>query len=128
MQRERVMRSRDIVTERTAASLMLSFKEVNKIYAKADIEFRLNNTTTSSAEAPNGAEALDDPGFLMLARGFPMKDTVNLLLVRRFAGAEGGASVEKLGVCAVGDGIPTTPSPTSLGTCSDLPIKATSAI
>lgn len=103
MQRERVMRSRDIVTERTAASLMLSFKEVNKIYAKADIEFRLNNTTTSSAEAPNGAEALDDPGFLMLARGFPMKDTVNLLLVRRFAGAEGGASVEKLGVCAVGD-------------------------
>ena len=57
MQRERVMRSRDIVTERTAASLTLSFKEVNKIYAKADIEFRLNNTTTNSVEAPNGAEA-----------------------------------------------------------------------
>jgi hypothetical protein len=103
MQRERVMRSREIVTTRTAASLMLSFKEVNKIYAAANIEFRLNSTTADKVEAPNGSEALDDPGFLMLAGGFPMKDTVNLLLVRRFAGAEGGASVEKLGVCAVGD-------------------------
>ena len=102
-QHERVMHSRGIATKRTAATLMLSFKEVNKIYAKADIEFRLNNTTTSSVEAPNGSETLDDPGFLMLARGFPMKDAVNLLLVHRFTGAEGGASVEKLGVCAVGD-------------------------
>ncbi len=103
MQRERVMNSREIATKRTAATLILSFKEVNKIYAAADIEFRLNNTKTDKAEAPNGSEALDDPGFLMLAGGFPMKETVNLLLVRRFAGAEGGASAEKMGVCAVGD-------------------------
>jgi hypothetical protein len=108
MQRERVMRSREIATKRTEASLMLSFKEVNKIFAAADIEFRLRTTTTDAAEAPDGSEALNDAGFLMLARNFPMKDAVNLLLVRRFAGAEGGASAEKLGVCAVGDGSPDT--------------------
>lgn len=108
MQRERVMRSREIATKRTQASLMLSFKEVNKIFAAADIEFRLRNTTTEPAEAPDGSEALNDAGFLMLARSFPMKDAVNLLLVRRFVGAEGGASAEKLGVCAVGDGSPDT--------------------
>jgi hypothetical protein len=44
----------------------------------------------------------------MLAGGFPMKNAVSLLLVRRFAGSEGGASVEKLGVCAVGDDSPDT--------------------
>ena len=64
----------------------------------------------------------------MLARGFPMKDTVNLLLVHLFPGAEGGASVEKLGVAPWATSLPTTPSPMSLGTCSDLRIKATSAI
>lgn len=52
--------------------------------------------------------ALDDNGFYMLASAFPMKDAVSLLLVRRFAGSEGGASAEKLGVCAVGDGSPDT--------------------
>jgi hypothetical protein len=103
MQRERVMRSREIPTTRTEASLMLSFTEVNKIFAAADIQFRLQNTTTDPIEAPNGSETLDDPGFLMLASSFPMKNAINLLLVRRFAGAEGGASVEKLSVCAVGD-------------------------
>jgi len=103
MQRERVMRSSEIPTTRTEASLMLSFTEVNKIFAAADIQFRLQNTTTDPIEAPNGSEFLDDPGFLMLASSFPMKNAVNLLLVRRFAGAEGGASVEKLSVCAVGD-------------------------
>jgi hypothetical protein len=46
MQRERVMRSSEIPTTRTEASLMLSFTEVNKIFAAADIQFRLQNTTT----------------------------------------------------------------------------------
>ena len=44
----------------------------------------------------------------MLAAGFPMNNAVSLLLVRRFAGSEGGASNEKLGVCAVGDSSPDT--------------------
>lgn len=103
MQRERVMRIREIPTTRHAGSLMASFTEVNKIFAAADIEFKLRNWTKEPIEAPNGAEKLDDDGFLMLAKSFPMKTAVNLLLVHRFQGAEGGASVEKLGVCAVGD-------------------------
>jgi len=108
MQRERVMRTREIPTTRNAASLALSFKEVNKIFGAAEIEFRLRNTTTEPIEAPKGAEVLDDDGFFMLASSFPMKNAVSLLLVRRFAGSEGGASVEKLGVCAVGDNSPDT--------------------
>ena len=103
MQRERVMRTREIPTTRHAGSLMASFTEVNKIFAAADIEFKLRNWAKEPIEAPNGAEKLDDDGFLMLANSFPMKTAVNLLLVHRFQGSEGGASVEKLGVCAVGD-------------------------
>jgi hypothetical protein len=103
MQRERVMRTREIATTRHAGSLMSSFTEVNKIYAAADIEFKIRNWTKEPIEAPNGSETLDDDGFLMLASSFPMKTAVNLLLVHRFKGSEGGASVEKLGVCAVGD-------------------------
>ena len=107
MQRERIQRTREIKTKRSADSLISSFKEVNKIFGAADIEFRLRNTTPASVEAPKGAEALDDEGFLMLAAGFPMNNAVSLLLVRRFGGS-GGASKEKLGVCAIGDGSPDT--------------------
>jgi len=94
MQRERIQRTREIQTQRSAASLTLSFMEVNKIFGAADIEFRLLKTTSDSVEAPKGSEALDDEGFLMLAAGFPMNNAVSLLLVRSFAGSEGGASKE----------------------------------
>jgi len=103
MQRERIQRTREIKTIRSAASLISSFKEVNKIFGAADMEFRLRHTTSDPVEAPNGSEDLDDEGFLMLAKDFPMKNAVSLLLVRRFVGSEGGASAKELGVCAVGD-------------------------
>src|SRR5712692_1291915 len=103
MQRERIQRTREIKTTRSAASLISSFKEVNKIFGAADIEFRLRYTTSDLVEAPKGSEDLDDEGFLMLAKDFPMKNAVSLLLVRRFVGSEGGASKKELRVCAVGD-------------------------
>ena len=103
MQRERIQRMREIKTTRSAASLTESFKEVNKIFGAADIEFRLRHTTADPVEAPKGSEDLDDEGFLMLAKAFPMKNGVSLLLVHRFAGSKGGASKKELGVCAVGD-------------------------
>src|SRR5882724_12728451 len=103
MQRERIQRTREVKTIRSAASLISSFKEVNKIFGAADIEFRLRHTTSDPVEAPKGSEDLDDEGFLMLAKDFPMKNGVSLLLVHRFAGSEGGASKKELGVCAVGD-------------------------
>src|ERR1700682_2308778 len=43
-QRERIQRTREIKTIRSAASLISSFKEVNKIFGAADIEFRLRYT------------------------------------------------------------------------------------
>jgi hypothetical protein len=115
MQRERVMRSREIPTTRNAASLASSFKEVNKVFAAADIEFRLRNTTTDPIEAPNGSDSVDDPGFLMLAHSFPMNNAVSLLLLHRFKGAEGGASLEKLAVCAIDDNSPDTALAHELG-------------
>ena len=108
LQHQRTPAKDEFPTKRTAASLRTSFLEVNKIFAAADIEFRLRNVTSESVEAPKGSEALDDEGFLMLAKEFPMSDAVSLLLVRRFEGSEGGASKEELGVCAVGDGSPDT--------------------
>ena len=87
MQRERVQRKSEIQTQRTAASLMVSFTAVSKIFRAADIDFRLRNTSSESVEAPKGSEALDDEGFFMLASGFPMNNNaVSLLLVRKFAG------------------------------------------
>jgi hypothetical protein len=62
MQRERIQRTREIKTIRSAASLISSFKEVNKIFGAADIEFRLRYTTSDSVEAPKGSEDLDDEG------------------------------------------------------------------
>lgn len=108
MQKERVTRKREFPTQRNAAKLGVSFKEINKIFAAADIEFRLRNATVDAIEAPKGSDALDDEGFLMLAGKFPMSNAVSLLLVKRFAGSEGGASLEKIGVCAVGDSAPDT--------------------
>lgn len=102
-QRERVMRTREIPPTRTPAALTQSLREVNRIFGAADIEFQIRTTTTDRTEAPRGAEALDDAGFLMLAASYPMRDALSLLLVRRFTGSEGGAAVERLGVCAVGD-------------------------
>ena len=90
-------------TTRTPAALAQSLREVNRIFGAADIEFQIRTTTTDRTEAPRGAEALDDAGFLMLAASYPMRDALSLLLVRRFTGSEGGAAVERLGVCAVGD-------------------------
>src|SRR5271166_2541794 len=108
MQRERVMRTREIATTRTQASLGTSFVSVNQIFGAADIQLQLRETTSDRAEAPSGDEALDDNGFFLLARSFPMTDAVQLLLVRRFAGSEGGAAIEDQGVCAVGDSSPNT--------------------
>jgi hypothetical protein len=108
MQRERLQTKDEIPTQRSKASSSLSFVEVNKIFGAVDIEFRLRNVTSEPVEAPKGSEALDDEGFLMLAKEYPMKDAVSLLLVRRFAGSEAGASQEELGVCAVGDSSPDT--------------------
>ena len=58
MQRERIQRTREIKTTRSAASLISSFKEVNKIFGAADIEFRLRHTTSDSVEAPNDPKTL----------------------------------------------------------------------
>jgi hypothetical protein len=108
MQRERVMRTRKIATTRTQATLTTSFAAVNQVFAAADIQFQLHGATSDRVEAPLNNEALDDSGFYQLARGFPMTDAVRLLLVRRFAGTEGGAAIEGQGVCAVGDSSPDT--------------------
>lgn len=128
MQRERVMRTREIPTTRHAGSLMASFTEVNKIFAAADIEFKLRNWAKEPIEAPNGAEKLDDDGFLMLANSFPMKTAVNLLLVHRFQGSEGGASVESWASVRLATILPTTPLPMNSGTCLGFSIKATYGI
>lgn len=108
VQHQKVESKQEIATNRNMASLATSLKEVNKVYAAADIEFRLRHTTKHSVEAPKGSETLDDEGFYMLAAAFPMNHGVSLLLVHRFAGAEGGASAEELGVCAIPDDAPNT--------------------
>ncbi len=128
MQRERIQRTREIQTQRSAASLTLSFMEVNKIFGAADIEFRLRNTTSESVEAPKGSEALDDEGFLMLAAGFPMNNAVSLLLVRRFAGSEGAPPRRNLASARSETARPTLHLPMNSGTCSGSITRATYAI
>jgi hypothetical protein len=108
VQHERIPCQQAFATNRNIASLAALLLEANKAFSAADIEFRLRNTTSDSVEAPKESEALDDEGFYVLAAKFPMNNAVSLLLVHRFAGAEGGASAEKLGVCAIPDDAPAT--------------------
>jgi hypothetical protein len=128
MQRERIQRTREIQTQRSAASLTLSFMEVNKIFGAADIEFRLRNTTSESVEAPKGSEALDDGGFLMLAAGFPMNNAVSLLLVRRFAASEGAPPRRNLASARSETALPTQHLPMNSGTCSGSSTRVTYGI
>jgi hypothetical protein len=103
MQRERIQRTREIKTTRSADSLISSFKEVNRVFGGADIEFGCATPRPNPSRRRGDPKRLTTRGFLMLAAGFPMDNAVSLLLVRRFGGLGGGASKEKLGVCAVGE-------------------------
>jgi hypothetical protein len=115
VQHERIPCKQAFATNRNIASVAALLKEANKAYVAAEIEFRLRNTTNDSAAAPKESEALDDEGFYEIAAKFPMNNAVSLLLIRRFAGAEGGASAEKLGVCAIPDDAPASALAHELG-------------
>jgi hypothetical protein len=90
-------------TKRTAATLAADFAAANKIFAAANVEFKLRSAKESKTESPGRTHAIDDEGFVALASSYKANNGISLMLVPRFAGKEGGAAVEAMGVCAVGD-------------------------
>jgi hypothetical protein len=113
--RQRVDVAKSFPTKRTAATLAADFAAANTIFAAANVEFKLRTAKGSTAEAPGTSEAIDDEGFLVLAGSYKANNGVSLMLVPRFAGKEGGAAVEAMGVCAVGDNSHANALPHELG-------------
>jgi hypothetical protein len=102
---------------RTPEALAISIGAVNRIFAPAGVTFVLRGSAPHDVPAPGGNPQLDDPGFLMVARDFPPPALggISLLLVQRFQGSEGGAALERIATCAVGDAAPDSSLAHELG-------------
>jgi hypothetical protein len=108
-QRQRVERTREIPTRRDRGSLNRDFTSANHIWSQANIQFQLRALRVERVQAPNNAEVIDANAFLFLARRFPARNGVSLLLVSRFSSADlGGQAVEAQCVCILGDAAPAT--------------------
>jgi hypothetical protein len=106
-QRERVEDVREIPPRQDVEGTIRAVQAANLIWAPANISFTLRTTSAESAPAPNDAEAVDRNGFFFLARQFPARMGVSLLLVSRVSEpALAGEAVNELSVCllpALGD-------------------------
>jgi hypothetical protein len=72
----------------------------NEIWAPANITFNVRATTDECVPAPNESEAVDRNGFFFLAKQFPSRMAVSLLLVSRVSEpALAGEAVNELSVC-----------------------------
>ncbi len=81
----------------TEAAVRRGFELANQIWLPADICFVLRSFSPASTAAPNNVEVVDDAGFFFLARQFPPKSAVSLLLVNQFKSSHlGGMSAEPL--------------------------------
>ncbi|HUL16995.1 MAG TPA: hypothetical protein VLV88_13435 [Terriglobales bacterium] len=79
------------------ADLRQGLAVANQIWQPAKIQFTIRSITASEIAAPNNAEVVDDDGFFFLARQFPPKGAVSLLLVDKFKSKHlGGMSAEPL--------------------------------
>jgi hypothetical protein len=108
-QRQRIERTREIATRRDERSLRADLSSVNRIWSSANIEFSLRSAQVERVQAPHEAEVVNPNTFLFLARQFPARNGVSLLLVSRFQSADlGGQAVEAQCVCILGDAAPAT--------------------
>lgn len=113
---ERVTRTRDVPTTRDEANVRTALAGASRIFASAGIGFQLRSTRSERVAAPGNAEVVDRNGFLFLARQFPARNGVSLLLVSRFSSADlGGEAVEAQCVCVVNDTSPVTTLAHELG-------------
>ncbi len=101
--RHRVRSIREIPPGQSRNSISQLIERANNIWSQADITFSLQQATPHRVQAPNNRETINANGFLYLARQYPApaRSGINLLLIFRFAGDEGGQAIESQRVCIV---------------------------
>lgn len=100
--RERVEVRREVPPglDRTSFDRALGYS--NAVFSPTGIQFHVACFDTPTAEIPNGADRVDLNGFQYLARQFPAKSGLSVLLVADFERSDlGGQAVEEQSVCIV---------------------------
>jgi hypothetical protein len=101
--RERVEARREVPPRQDRASFDRALGYANAAFSPHDIQFHVASFDTPAAEVPNGAERVDQNGFQYLARQFPARSGLSVLLVADFERSDlGGQAVEEQSVCIVG--------------------------
>jgi hypothetical protein len=99
-QRQRVEDVSEVPPRQNAESVARAVQVANEIWAPANISFTLRTTTPESVPAPNNVAAVDRNSFFFLAKQFPARMAVSLLLVSRVSEpALAGEAVDELSVC-----------------------------
>lgn len=98
--RERVREEQEVAPAVNEQQLRQAVAASNTIFGPADIGFNLRVCSARRTSAPGNRPAVNVQGFMALAREFPARFGVSLLIVSEFQGAElGGQAAEELGVC-----------------------------
>lgn len=102
MRKERVTTLREVPPRQDRRSFDQALEYANRVFQPADIQFVVQSFQPGKEEIPNGAERVDSNGFLYLARKFPARRCLSVLLVADFERHElGGEAVEEQAVCIV---------------------------
>jgi hypothetical protein len=97
VQARRVEDVHEVVPRINEKAIRQGFDRANQIWDIANVKFFLRSLTPEKTPAPNNADVVDENGFFFLARQFPPKSGVSLLLVDKFKSKHlGGMSVETL--------------------------------
>jgi hypothetical protein len=97
-----VTEERDILPEVNEERVRLAFQQANQILLPADIQFSMRSCNPQRTAAPGGSAQVDDAGFLSLAREFPARNGVSMLVVHDFHDRDlGGSAVESIKACII---------------------------
>jgi len=100
--RERQTERREVPPRQDRSSFDRALGYSNGVFAPADVRFHVASFDAATEEIPNGAERVDLNGFQYLARRFPPRSGLSVLLVADFErGDLGGQAVEEQSVCIV---------------------------
>lgn len=105
--RERVTVRREVPPRQDRTTFDSALRYSNNVFTPADIQFHVASFDPATEEIPNGADRVDFNGFQFLARRYPPRSGLSVLLVADFErGDLGGQAVEAQStciVCALGD-------------------------
>ena len=86
----------------TEANLREVFKKVNQTWSVADLKFELRRSTVGETELPSGKSTVSREDMYYLAREFPARKGISLVVVNGFElSRTGGSSIEEHAFCVM---------------------------